>query len=89
MGAEEEHRSVGVENILCSVAVMDVPIGDQNAPDTVLVLRVARRDRDRVENALEIRWSTIASTAFNAWPVARRAASSDFGEMVVSPVLSS
>ena len=39
--------------------------------------------------AFETRFSTMASTAFSAPPVARWAASNDFGEMMVSPVLSS
>ena len=51
MGAEEKHRAIGVENILRAVAVMDVPIGDQNAPDAVLLLGVARGDGDGVEDA--------------------------------------
>ena len=51
MRAEEEHRAVGIENILRAVAVMDVPIGDQHPPDAMLALSVARRDRDGVEDA--------------------------------------
>src|ERR1700722_1080754 len=50
MRAEEKHRSVGIENILRPVAVMDVPIGDEHAPGAMLLLGVACRDRDGVKD---------------------------------------
>jgi len=49
--AEEEYRAVVVESILRSVAVMDVPIRNQHALDSVLELGVARTDRDIVKDA--------------------------------------
>src|SRR5271170_2036125 len=49
--AEEEDGPVGVENILRPVAVMDVPIGDQNAANAMFFLRVSRRDCNCIEDA--------------------------------------
>ncbi len=51
MGAEEEDGGILVEDILRAVAVMHVPIHDQNAPHAVPPLGVARRDGDVVEQA--------------------------------------
>ena len=51
MGAEEEDRGIAVEDVLRAVAVVHVPIDDEDAFDAVLLLRVAGRDGDVVEQA--------------------------------------
>src|SRR5881296_2914530 len=51
MGAEVEHRAISVEDILRPVAVVDVPVGNQDAADAVFSLRVAGADGDVVEDA--------------------------------------
>src|SRR6476659_6398597 len=48
--AEEKHRAVVIKNVLRTVSVVDVPIGDQNPLDAVLALGVAGRDGDIIEN---------------------------------------
>ena len=87
---------------------MHVPIGDQDALDSMLALGVARGDRNVVEdaeshalvrarvmpggrtaqNAFAAFFSKTVSTQFIRPPAASRATSSDFGLIVVSPVLS-
>src|ERR1700693_519383 len=52
MRSEEEHGTVGIEDVLGTVAVMDIPIGDQHPSDSMLFLRVASCDRDVIENEI-------------------------------------
>ena len=51
VGRAIHHRFVGPENLLRAVAVMHVEIDDRGTRDAVLLLRVARRDGDVVEQA--------------------------------------
>src|ERR1035438_5104610 len=51
MRTEEENRAVGIENILRAVAVMHVPIRDQHSLHAVLLLGIASRDGDAIEQA--------------------------------------
>ena len=48
---DDEHRVVPAEDRLGAVAVMHVPVDDRHALDPERVLRVARGDRDRPEEA--------------------------------------
>ncbi len=50
-GAEEQHGTVGVEGVLSAVAVVHVPIDDEDAFGRMLTLRIPRRDRHIIENA--------------------------------------
>src|SRR5581483_1725763 len=47
----EQNRRVFVEDRLRPVAVVDVPVDDGDLLETVVLLRVTRRDRDVVEEA--------------------------------------
>src|SRR3954467_13163787 len=49
MCIEEQHGAVCVKNILRAIAVMDVPIRNQNFADAVLLLRIAGANCDVVE----------------------------------------
>jgi hypothetical protein len=49
MHTEEEDRGIGVENVLRSVAVMDVVIDDQNPPAPLRPKRIFGGDGDVVE----------------------------------------
>src|SRR5205823_15021883 len=51
MRAEEEDRSIFVKDVLCSVPVMHIPIGNEDAFGPEALLRVARCDRDVIEQA--------------------------------------
>ena len=51
MRAEKEYAGIGIENILCAIAVVDVPIGNDDAFHSVLFLCIARRHRDVIEQA--------------------------------------
>src|ERR1700692_2499625 len=50
-GRPIHHRFVAPENLLRAVAVMHVEIDDRGTRDAVLLLRIARRDGDVVEQA--------------------------------------
>ena len=49
--AEKEHRRIGVEDVLRAVAVVHVPIHDQDARYAVFALRVARGEGHVIEEA--------------------------------------
>ena len=49
--AQEHDGAVVVEDVLRAVAMVDVPIDNQHAGEPVLLLRVARADRNVVEDA--------------------------------------
>ena len=51
MCAEKKSGTVFVENILRSVAMMDIPIGDEHAFDPIETLGIACRNRDVIEEA--------------------------------------
>jgi hypothetical protein len=51
MGAKVQHRTILVENILGTVAVMNIPIDDQNSFGAMLRLRVPGRNGDIVKQA--------------------------------------
>ncbi len=70
MRAEKEYRAVAIENILRPVAVMNVPIGDQNPAHAMLLLGVTRRDCHGVEDA-------EAHAAYRVGMMARRPPDAD------------
>ncbi len=49
MGGAEQHGRIVPEDVLRAVAVMHVPVDDRDPLGPVNLLRMARRDRDRVE----------------------------------------
>ena len=51
MRAEKKDARIGVEDILRSVAVVNIPVRDQNPLNVVLALRVTRGDCDVVVDA--------------------------------------
>jgi hypothetical protein len=51
MCAEEEHGPVGVEEVLRTVAVVDIPIRDQYSADSMFSLSIASCDCDIIEDA--------------------------------------
>src|SRR5258706_2121034 len=48
---KEQYIGVRIENILCSIAVMNIVIDDHDALDTVTLLRIAGRNRNICEQA--------------------------------------
>src|ERR671925_123517 len=50
MRVEEEHGTVAPEHLLRAVAVVHVPVGDEDSRDAVLPRRVACADGDVVED---------------------------------------
>src|SRR5581483_8810206 len=51
MRAEEEYRAVGIEDLLRAVAVVNVPVGNENPFGAMPALGVSRGNRDVVEDA--------------------------------------
>jgi hypothetical protein len=51
VGRKKEDTAIFKEYVLRSVAVMDVPVDDGDAPESVFPLRVTRRDGDVIEQA--------------------------------------
>ena len=51
VGGEEQDAAVGIEGVLGAVAVVDVPIDDEDAVGSVFALRVAGGEGDVVEEA--------------------------------------
>ena len=49
MRTEKENTGIGVENILRPVAVVNVPVGNDNAFHSVFLLRIAGGHRDVIE----------------------------------------
>jgi hypothetical protein len=69
MQANVEDRRIPLKDVLCAIAMVDIPVQNGNLPQTVSSLRIARSDRDVVEKT-EPHWTisfrVMAGGAYDA-----------------------
>lgn len=68
MQGDEEHRRIVLEDILCAIAVVDVPIENEDFLDAVIALEISSPYRDIVEEAearADVRMSRVMTRRTN------------------------